>query len=199
MSQGTCSGLPGRNKPIIGEIMLELIIWAKRCVSKTLLETIPTYLAITLETYILRVGHWRDWRHMSPSKEVIVYDILSAGPRSRFTVLTREGPKVVSNCIQRSAHDIHQKSIELVEQVSTEQGFTMMWSPKAVESGRLIRPWIVDLHDESMWAVPDEHVKAFEDIIIDADARLNMWLGGHITMSGDPEVAQTLAGFKVED
>ena len=104
-----------------------------------------------------------------------------------------------NRCIQRSAHDMHQKSIEIVEKVANEEGFTMMWSPKAAESGKLISPWIVDLHDESMWAVPDEHVEVFEEIIKKADRDLNDWLAGHIDMTGDPERAQTLADFKVED
>lgn len=106
---------------------------------------------------------------------------------------------LVNRCVQRTAHDIHQKSIELVEEVAKEKGWTMMWTPDSLGNEKFARPFILDLHDEGMWAIKEHSTEEFSQVIREADERLNDWLGGHIKMTGEPEVARSLADFKVED
>lgn len=82
------------HKILVGEDWRE---WGE--VAKT-----PALFESALETAALPPGHPKPSWGFRPktrfySREMPVYDIASAGPRHRFTVLSDEGPLIVSNCI----------------------------------------------------------------------------------------------------
>jgi hypothetical protein len=107
---------------------------------------------------------------------------------------------LTNRLVQRSSHDAHQLSISLVEEEAIKRGWTMMWKPGIVEdmNVKFAQPWIVDYHDESIWAVREELAEEWCEIVRAADIKLNEWLGGHIPLRGEPEIGQSLADFKCE-
>ena len=106
---------------------------------------------------------------------------------------------ITNRLVQNSAHTIHQWSIYFVEKVALERGWTTMWSPENSKKERFARPFLVDLHDEGIYAVREHLTEEWCDIMREADRRMNKWLNGHIPMTGDPEVGDSLADFKCED
>lgn len=45
-----------------------------------------------------------------------MYDLLNAGPRHRFVVLTHAGPVIVSNCVQATARDVQADAMIRLEE-----------------------------------------------------------------------------------
>lgn len=106
---------------------------------------------------------------------------------------------IVNRLVQNSAHSIHQWSIYFVEKVANEKGWTTMWSPENEKKERFARPFLIDLHDEGIYAVREHLVQEWCSIMNEADRRMNKWLNGYIPMTGEPEVGDSLADFKCED
>lgn len=85
------------NRIVIKEIMLELFGKIRKCASRILLISMPTYLLDMLESYIAMVGHCRRLLQSFPRMsgvEVRVYDLGNCGPMNQFVV----GNLVAHNC-----------------------------------------------------------------------------------------------------
>ncbi len=171
--------------------MLELFGTIKKWCSLSLLEIIPSYLSTMLETYIIKVGHYNNYMNTSPYQEEIVYDILNAGPRHRFTVMTEEGLMIVSNCVQSSGHDFHMLYVECLTELISKASFPIKWS-------------IVDFHDQSIVQVPKEHAEDMVQLYKDAYKLLNQKIRElnpefRLEIKGEPAIVPTLAEAKVQD
>ena len=57
-------------------------------------------------------------------------------------------------------------------------------------------PWLVDLHDETVWSVPDSHVTQASAVLRDALSLLNSELGSDILIKGEVETGRSLWEFK---
>ncbi len=57
---------------------------------------------------------------------------------------------------------------------------------------------ICDFHDETVTECPSEEVDATVQLIKDALAMTNEELGGEIALSGEPEICDVVAEFKIE-
>lgn len=72
-----------------------LLTTARKCISRTLSETIPRCLTYMLGRCIAKVSHWtRLLDGRETNSDIPVYDIINAGPRHRFAC----SDVIVSNC-----------------------------------------------------------------------------------------------------
>jgi DNA polymerase I-like protein with 3'-5' exonuclease and polymerase domains len=87
---------------------------------------------------------------------------------------------------QTSGHQILQLWIYNAAQVFAEQGIDA-------------HPWIVDLHDETLWEVPEQRAQAAADALAEALRRTNAELGMGIPIKGPATIVDNLAAVKVEN
>ena len=163
-----------------------LYLKIKKWCSQSLLETIPTYLSTVLENYIsTMIGHSNDSQITSHLKEETVYDILNAGPGHRFTILTDKGPRVVSNCVQSTGHDILMLWVAIYSEMLDNQDIN--WNPI-----------VADFHDESIVECDEKDAEIVMKIMgTDSLVRLNEILGGEIPLRLDGGIIEDLAEAKV--
>lgn len=90
-----------------------------------------------------------------------------------------------SRVIQSTGHDILLTVIYWIDRYRKERGVTM-------------HPAIVDLHDETIWYVPDEQAEAAKRIIEDALATTNEEIGAAIPITGGVEICEDFKPFKCE-
>ncbi len=92
---------------------------------------------------------------------------------------------LLSRVIQSSAHDLLQRFIYLLER-QRQQHRIPMW------------PWIVDIHDESIWEIETSAAEAGIAAMTTALAQMNEELAWEIKIKGEPQLARNLACIKVE-
>jgi len=155
----------------------------KEYISKTLFETIPSYLMYKLTSCAYAVGLLPSSQNIHQEK-ADVYDLVDAGPRQRFTVLGNT-PMIVHNC-QSVGHDAHVLFQVLTAETLTTQGLD--WYP-----------WHMDLHDCLIFAVRKGQAERAVDLLKDSVyPQLNHILGGEIPLKGEPNVCINWADDKDE-
>lgn len=93
---------------------------------------------------------------------------------------------IVNKFVQSTGHDILMKWIQLMQQVLTDRNL-------------IAYPYIVDLHDESIYCVPDEHVEGVKEAFNDSLKQLNDLLGWDVPIVSTPDSGLTLDVIKLED
>lgn len=157
----------------------------KSYLSRSLLETIPTFLYRRLLRFGIRVGLWRNLPRTNPSSSVRVYDLLNAGPRHRFSIVGKT-PFVVSNCVQAAGHDC------------------FMWLTKIVAkqlgAARIdYRPYIWDIHDCVMLTVPEEQAARAKEILDGPVLQeLNQLMNGPVTFKAECNIVNNFWEDKAE-
>jgi len=92
---------------------------------------------------------------------------------------------ILNRDIQSTAHDLLQKLLRLIDAARTKQRLPM-W------------PWILDLHDESIWEIEDSAAEEGVALFVSCLKQLNEELGWEIQIKGEPQLANNLAAIKVE-
>jgi hypothetical protein len=92
---------------------------------------------------------------------------------------------LLSRYAQSSGHDLLQRLMRLINEERKTKKVPFY-------------PWIVDLHDESIWETEDQYVDEVLDIFRRSMTKLNEQLGWEIQVRGEPTVARTLADIKIE-
>lgn len=92
---------------------------------------------------------------------------------------------ILNRCIQSTGHDNLLLYLYHLDQIREERSIPM-------------RPIMVDFHDETIWAVPEEHKETALQAMRDAWDRTNKDLGGIIPLTGEPEEVKSWAAFKCE-
>lgn len=87
---------------------------------------------------------------------------------------------------QSSGHQFLQTFIYYVDKLRTDRAVEMY-------------PWIVDLHDETIWSVKEGHEDTAAKIFTDALAEANKELEFGIRIKGEPIICSTLADIKSPD
>jgi DNA polymerase I-like protein with 3'-5' exonuclease and polymerase domains len=64
------------------------------------------------------------------------------------------------------------------------------------QRGVAMRPWIVDYHDETIWAVREDHAELARQVFVDAYKLLNDELGGDVPLTGNIDTGYSLWPFK---
>ena len=90
---------------------------------------------------------------------------------------------IVNRFCQTSGHEILQLWIYHIDRLRTERGVEM-------------HPWIVDLHDETIWEAPEAQAAAAAEVIRDALAATNAELGMGIPIKGPAMIIDNLAQVK---
>jgi hypothetical protein len=93
---------------------------------------------------------------------------------------------IVNTYCQSTGHDLLMWQLSLIQQ-------------ERVRRGVIMYPWIADYHDELMFEVPDAHIPAAKQILIDTLGAINEALPWAVTIKGEPGVAHNLAQVKLED
>lgn len=89
---------------------------------------------------------------------------------------------LVNRFVQSTGHDVMLQLLVYIERMRRDELPEM-------------RPYHVDLHDATIWAVPEEEVAHAQDIYTRAYKQLNETLDWTVKISGDIEVGDTLADF----
>jgi len=92
----------------------------------------------------------------------------------------------VNRAIQSAGHDVTVQYIwHLVREIDTR--------------GIECYPFIVDFHDETLWEVRIGQEQVMVEAMRAAMQKLNDSLNGYIRLSGEPDIGETFAKFKVEE
>ena len=158
--------------------------WTKECTSRILLENIPSYLFLKLESVLSRVGRLNRLLRGPHSQEVTVYDLVNVGPRRRFSVLG-DRRMIVSNCVQSTGHDF------LIL-------FGHLLRPRLEAAGLDWFPLFWDFHDEMVIEVRREQAEQAVRIFKETEEEWNAMIGGTIPLRMNPIVINNLADAKVE-
>lgn len=95
---------------------------------------------------------------LSAGREEPVYDLLNAGKRHRFTVLTENGPLIVHNCVQAIARDLLTSAMQ--------------------ELRKMNLPIVLHVHDEIVCEVPKESGESTLAVMREAMSKEVPWAIG---------------------
>lgn len=87
---------------------------------------------------------------------------------------------------QSCGHDILMKIIWHIDALRRERNLPLY-------------PWLLDLHDESIWECEERYAEDATNLFREALRRVNDELGGTVPIKGEPMIVDNLAQVKIED